>query len=149
MTIHQAIENARSSRLADGCGNPRGRNVSVFDIHNVTVNELFMFVNWQAARCGCDRALLAETSGREAMAAMAAVLVFGSQALDTAATEITTMTITCFIRYEIDLFQRGFTKYAEHLPSIPSRLKSDPEACEDAAMVQTKRLILGDEKNFV
>ena len=30
-----------------------------------------------------------------------------------------------------------------------ARLKSDPEAREDAAMVQTKRLILREERNFV
>jgi hypothetical protein len=97
------------------------------------------------------------------------------------------MTITCFIRYEIDPFQRdGFKKHAENLISIiprcgghligyflpyegtnnvawgliafdslasyeayRARLKTDPEARADAAMVQTKRLILREERNFV
>ena len=97
------------------------------------------------------------------------------------------MTITCFIRYQIDPFQRdGFKKYAENwgriiprcgghlvgyfLPhegtsdvawalitfdSLASyeiyrtRLKSDPEARENFAMAQTKRLILREERNFV
>jgi len=97
------------------------------------------------------------------------------------------MTIICFIRYQIDPFQRDeFQKYAENwgriiprcgghlagyfLPhegtndvawgliafdslasyeSYRARLKSDPEACENFAMAQTKRLILREERNFV
>jgi NIPSNAP len=97
------------------------------------------------------------------------------------------MTITCFIRYQIDPFQRDeFQKYAGNwgriiprcggrligyfLPyegtndvawgviafdSLASyevyraRLKSDPEARENFAMAQTKRLILREERTFV
>jgi hypothetical protein len=97
------------------------------------------------------------------------------------------MTITCFIRYQIDPFQREeFKKYAENwgriiprcgghlvgyfLPhegtndvawgliasdslasyeAYRARLKSDPEARENFAMAQTKRLILREERNFV
>jgi hypothetical protein len=97
------------------------------------------------------------------------------------------MTITCFIRYQIDPFQRElFAKYAEnwgriiprcggHLVGyfIPhegtndvawgliafdslaayegyrARLKSDPEARENFAMAQEKRLILREERNFM
>ena len=97
------------------------------------------------------------------------------------------MTIACFIRYQIDPFQRdGFKKYAENwgriiprcgghligyfLPyegtndvawgliafdslasyeSYKGRLRSDPEARENLAMAQTKRLILREERNFV
>jgi NIPSNAP protein len=97
------------------------------------------------------------------------------------------MTITCFIRYQIDPFQRDeFKKYAENwgriiprcgghlvgyflphegtndvawgliaLDSLASyeayraRLRSDPEARENFAMAQTKRLILREERNFV
>jgi NIPSNAP len=101
--------------------------------------------------------------------------------------ERTPMTVTCFIRYQIDPFQRDeFQKYAENwgriiprcggrligyfLPhegtndvawgliafdSLASyevyraRLKSDPEACENFAVAQTKRLILREERTFV
>jgi len=97
------------------------------------------------------------------------------------------MTITCFIRYQIDPFQRElFAKYAENwgriiprcgghlvgyfLPhegtndvawgliafdslaayeAYRARLKSDPEARENFAMAQEKRLILREERNFV
>ena len=97
------------------------------------------------------------------------------------------MTIACFIRYQIDPFQRdGFKKYAENwgriiprcgghvigyfLPyegtndvawgliafdslasyeTYRARLRSDPEARENLAMAQTKRLILREERNFV
>jgi hypothetical protein len=97
------------------------------------------------------------------------------------------MTITCFIRYQIDPFQRdAFKKYAEawgriiprcggHLvgyflphegtndvawglivfDSLCSyeayriRLRSDPEARENFATAQTKRLILREERSFM
>ena len=97
------------------------------------------------------------------------------------------MTITCFIRYEIDPFQRDvFKQYAENwgriiprcggqlvgyfLPhegtnnvawgliafdslasyeTYRARLKSDPEALENFALAQSRRLILREERNFV
>jgi hypothetical protein len=99
----------------------------------------------------------------------------------------TLVRITCFIRYQIDPFQRdAFKQYAENWGRIiprcgghlvgyflphegtndiawgliafdslasyeryKSRLKSDPEARENVAMAQTKRLILREERNFV
>jgi len=97
------------------------------------------------------------------------------------------MTITCFIRYEIDPFQRdAFREYAENwgriitrcgghlvgyfLPSegtnyeawgliafeslsayeaYRARLRSDPQARENFAMAQTRRMILREERTFV
>jgi hypothetical protein len=97
------------------------------------------------------------------------------------------MTITCFIRYQIDPFQRDeFKKYAENwgriiprcgghligyfLPhegtndvawglisfdslasyeAYRARLRSAPEARENFAMAESKRLILREERNFV
>lgn len=97
------------------------------------------------------------------------------------------MRITCFIRYQIDPFQRdGFKKYAENwgriiprcgghlvgyfLPhegtndvawgliafdslasydAYRARLAADPEARENFAMAQTKRLVLREERTFV
>jgi len=132
----------------------------------------------------------AQISRREAIGGIAAVcaaLVLDGHAQATAATERTTMTIACIIRYQIDPFQRdGFKKHAENLISIiprcgghligyflpyegtndvawgviafdslasyeayRARLKIDPEARADAAMVQSKRLILREERNFV
>jgi NIPSNAP len=99
----------------------------------------------------------------------------------------TSMTVTCFIRYQIDPFQREtFKKYAENWGRIiprcggqligyflplegtndvawgliafdslaayekyRARLKEDPEARENFAMAQNKRLILREERNFV
>jgi hypothetical protein len=99
----------------------------------------------------------------------------------------TLMKITCFIRYQIDPFQRdAFKQYAENWGRIiprcgghlvgyflphegtndiawgliafdslasyeryKARLKSDPEARENFAMAQAKRLILREERNFV
>jgi hypothetical protein len=97
------------------------------------------------------------------------------------------MRMTCFIRYQIDPFQKeAFKEYAENwgriiprcgghlvgyfLPyegtndvawglisfdSLASyeayrkRLRSDPEAQNNFAMAQSKRLILREERNFV
>ena len=97
------------------------------------------------------------------------------------------MAITCFIRYEIDPFQRdAFNEYAERwgriiprcggdlvgyfLPhegtnyvawgliafeslaayeAYRARLRTDPEARENFAMAQAKRLILREERTFV
>jgi len=97
------------------------------------------------------------------------------------------VTIACFIRYQIDPFQRdAFRKYAENWGSIiprcggkligyflpdegtndiawgligfPSlaayetyraRLKADPEARENFAMAQSKRLVLREERTFL
>ena len=97
------------------------------------------------------------------------------------------MTITCFIRYQIDPFQRDeFKRYAENwgriiprcgghlvgyfLPhegtndvawgliafaslaayeTYRARLRSDPEARQNFAMAQSKRLILREERSFV
>src|SRR6266516_7312119 len=99
----------------------------------------------------------------------------------------TLMKMTCFIRYQIDPFQRdAFKQYAENWGRIIPRcgghligyflrhegtndvgwgliafdslasyerykagLKSDPEARENFAMAQAKRLILREERNFV
>jgi hypothetical protein len=99
----------------------------------------------------------------------------------------TLVRITCFIRYQIDPFQRdAFKQYAENWGRIiprcgghlvgyflphegtndvawgliafdslasyeryKARLKSDPQARENFAMAQAKRLILREERNFV
>jgi hypothetical protein len=120
-------------------------------------------------------------------ASMALTLGCNDAALAPATKKRTPMKITCFIRYQIDPFQRDeFKRYAENwgriiprcgghligyfLPyegtndvawgliafdnltayeAYRTRLKSDPEARENFAMAQTKRLILREERNFV
>jgi hypothetical protein len=127
-----------------------------------------------------------EAIGVIAATAAACALGFGDSPASPA-TERIPMTITCFIRYQIDPFQRDeFKKYAENwgriiprcgghlvgyfLPhegtndvawgliafdslvsyeAYRARLRSDPEARENFAMAQTKRLILREERNFV
>jgi hypothetical protein len=122
------------------------------------------------------------------VATIGAALTMGSDALSAKSPDNKTLVkITCFIRYQIDPFQRdAFKEYAEkwgliiprcggHLvgyflphegtndvawgliafDSLASyerykaRLKSDPEARENLAMAQAKRLILREERNFV
>jgi hypothetical protein len=97
------------------------------------------------------------------------------------------MTLTCFIRYQIDPFQRdAFKQYAANWGKIiprcgghlvgyflphegtndvawglisfdslaayeayRARLRNDPEARDNFAMAQSKRLVLREERNFV
>jgi len=122
------------------------------------------------------------------VATIGAALTMGSDTLSAkSTTRRTLMKITCFIRYQIDPFQRdAFKQYAENWGRIiprcgghlvgyflphegtndiawgliafdslasyeryKARLKSDPEARENFAMAQAKRLILREERNFV
>jgi NIPSNAP len=117
-----------------------------------------------------------------------AALTMGADPLPAKSPASTTLVkITCFIRYQIDPFQRdAFKQYAENWGRIiprcgghlvgyflpyegtndvawgliafdslasyeryKARLKSDPEARENLAMAQAKRLILREERNFV
>ena len=122
------------------------------------------------------------------VATIGAALTMGCDTVSAKSTARKTLVrITCFIRYQIDPFQRdAFKQYAENWGRIiprcgghlvgyflphegtndiawgliafdslasyeryKSRLKSDPEARENVAMAQTKRLILREERNFV
>ena len=122
------------------------------------------------------------------VAIMGAALTMDSNAVSAQPTARRTLVkITCFIRYQIDPFQRdAFKQYAENWGRIiprcgghlvgyflphegtndvgwgliafdslasyeryKARLKSEPEARENFAMAQTKRLILREERNFV
>jgi hypothetical protein len=122
------------------------------------------------------------------VATIGAALTMGCDAVSAKSTaRRTLMKITCFIRYQIDPFQRdAFKQYAENWGRIiprcgghlvgyflphegtndiawgliafdslasyeryKARLKSDPEARENFAMAQAKRLILREERNFV
>jgi hypothetical protein len=67
----------------------------MFNIHTLMVNEVFMSGNWHIAKCACDSTDLQKR---------------------------TSMTITCFIRYQIDPSQRDeFRRYAEYWGRIIPR----------------------------
>ena len=122
------------------------------------------------------------------VATLGAAISMGSETLSAKSTPSrTSVKITCFIRYQIDPFQRdAFKQYAENWGRIiprcgghlvgyflpyegtndvawgliafdslasyeryKARLKSDPEARENLAMAQAKRIILREERNFV
>jgi NIPSNAP len=122
------------------------------------------------------------------VATIGTALTMGCDAVSAESTAKRTLVrITCFIRYQIDPFQRdAFKQYAENWGRIiprcgghlvgyflphegtndvgwgliafdslasyeryKARLKSDPEARENFAMAQAKRLILREERNFV
>ena len=127
---------------------------------------------------------------REAAAiigATGACLAFGASVALAASPATRSPRVTCFIRYQIDPFQRdGFAEYARNwgriipecgghlvgyfLPyegtndvawgliafdsltayeAYRVRLKAHPQARENFAMAQTKRLILREERTFV
>src|SRR5579872_5759014 len=131
----------------------------------------------------------AHVTRREAMRIMAAAgaaLSLGDSLVGSPVRSVP-MKLTCFIRYEIDPYQRDeFKKYAENwgriiprcgghlvgyfLPyegtnnvawgliafdslaayeAYRTRLKADPEARANLALVQSKRLVLREERNFV
>ena len=122
------------------------------------------------------------------VATLGAAISMGSETLSAKSPPSrTSVKITCFIRYQIDPFQRdAFKQYAENWGRIiprcgghlvgyflpyegtndvawgliafdslasyeryKARLKSDPEARENLAMAQAKRIILREERNFV
>jgi len=122
------------------------------------------------------------------VATLGAAISMGSETLSAKSLPSrTSVKITCFIRYQIDPFQRdAFKQYAENWGRIiprcgghlvgyflpyegtndvawgliafdslasyeryKARLKSDPEARENLAMAQAKRIILREERNFV
>jgi hypothetical protein len=123
---------------------------------------------------------------REAIGSVA-LMAFASAAPSRLSAREIPMSITCFIRYQIDPYQRDeFRKYAENwgriiprcgghlvgyfLPhegtndvawgliafeslasyeTYRTRLKADPEARQNFAMAQSKRLILREERTFV
>jgi len=110
----------------------------------------------------------AEITRREAIAGLAAAgatLTRGTEGLAQPSARGTAVTITCFIRYQIDPFQREeFKKYAEawgriiprcggHLlasyETYRARLRTDPEAKANFAAAQSKRFVLREERNFV
>jgi hypothetical protein len=59
------------------------------------------------------------------------------------------MSIVCFIRYDIDPFQRAaFKTYAETW-GVRARLKEDAAARENFAFAQTHRFIQREERTFL
>lgn len=88
--------------------------------------EMFMFGNWQTADCASNCALSHADNRREAIGVMVATgvaLTLGSgDAPARPTTRRRLMTITCFIRYQIDPFQREeFKKYPENWGRIIPR----------------------------
>jgi hypothetical protein len=149
------------------------------------LDEVLLYRNWHPAAHASER--LVNRTRRPPRRNPGAALIFSDGESATATTGRTPVKITCFIRYQIDPFERDeFKKYAENwsriiprcgghlvgyfLPyestndvawgliafdSLASyevyrkRLKTDPEARENFAMAQNKRLILREERTFV
>ena len=129
VAVHQAIEHPRPRRLADRRSDGRGRNiVRSFDVHTVIYDEALALRNRYAATMMLTPP--ASIDRREAVALIAAT--GGALALGGAGHSAPTpmeslpMTITCFIRYQIDPFQReAFRSYAAAWARIIPRCGGD------------------------
>jgi hypothetical protein len=98
----------------------------VLDIHILMVDKVFMFSKWHTIACASSPGLNRSADAPPANSGMAATgaafpLDFGDSSTRSASKR-TPMTITCFIRYQIDPFQRDeFRKYAENWGRIIPR----------------------------
>jgi hypothetical protein len=116
--VHQAIEHARPSQFSNRGGNPRGGIVMIFfDNHYLMLNEACL---WNTLYIGPMR-----TNRREVFRAGASLWTLLNTARTTPGAPPrggNPMTIACFIRYQIDPFQKeAFRKYAENWGRIIPR----------------------------
>ena len=132
MTIHQRIEHTGSGRLADGGRDRRHGGIDGDSgercIHSFTVDEVWMYSKGDDADMGAGR-----ITRRDAIARMAAVSVAAATGANPKMERISMraenrpkkegqMRVTCFIRYQIDPFQKeGFRRYAENWARIIPR----------------------------
>jgi hypothetical protein len=130
MTVNQAIQHAGSRRLSDGRGNPRrgriGAHFVVIDIHTFIVDEALMFDKWESCRMPDPKRPTVLIGRREAafglLASCAAATLAPAHPMSQANPRRKPLRITCFIRYQIDPFQRdAFNKYAENWGRIIPR----------------------------
>jgi hypothetical protein len=153
MSIHQAVKHARPRRFADGGGNSGGRKIgTVFDIqgcniHSVMLNEVLMFRNWDSDRMTitCMIRYQIDPFQRDAFKRYAENW---GRIIPRCGGHL----VGYFLPHEgtndVAWGLIGFDSLAAY-ESYRARLKSDPEARENFAMAQSKRLILREERNFV
>lgn len=121
--IHKTKQHPGARRLADREGDAGNGGIHRFDIHCFTLAEVSLLSN---AHTHIQRTTLSgESITRRAaigsMAAMAGVVTAGAVAAESG-DKGKRMTITCFIRYQIDPFQRdAFEQYAENWGRIIPR----------------------------
>jgi hypothetical protein len=155
MAIHQAVEHASSRRLPDGCRNSGDISLSMgFDIHTFIINESLMSINRQTVSCARRR-----TSMTITCIIRYQIDPFQRDGFKQYAENWGRIIPRCgghLIGYFLP--HEGTNNVAWGLIAFDSlasyeayraRLKSDPEACDNFAMAQTKRLILAEERNFV
>ena len=121
--IHQAIEHARSCRFADGRRNSGSCRVhAAIYIHSLSINEVSLSGKLYSFKVGTGDVSSGQVNRRKAIEAGAAALLMLGRAARAEPPTMKTMTITCFIRYQIDPFQRDeFAKYAENWGRIIPR----------------------------
>jgi hypothetical protein len=174
VAVLQAVQHSGSGWVADGRGNPGDSGMTMkLNIHILMVNEVFMQGNWhtaikhrQESRTAARRFVCYLTSRRLGGYEMTVTCVIRY--------EIDPFQRNEFKKYAEDwgriiprcgghlvgyfLPHEGTNNVAWGLIAFDSlasyetyraRLRSDPEALENFAMAQSKRLILREERNFV
>ena len=120
--VGKAVEHAGAGGFSDGRGNFGDGNVGMGAcIHSLMVDEVFPHGNWHSAVMHSSSDLITR---RDAMGVMlTAALAMGlGEAWAGETSRRTSVKITCFIRYQIDPFQREeFKKYAENWGRIIPR----------------------------
>jgi len=124
VTVEEAIEHPRPSRISDRRRDPRRPGIRVFDIHTLMLNEVWLIPLWESLRMTLANDLMAALRRSDLLNL---VLGFGMVAVDgTSHARVSkrrpAMTLTCVIRYEIDPFQKeAFRHYAENWGRIIPR----------------------------
>ena len=120
VAVHERVQHAGTSGVSDGRGDFVDGFVGMrIDRHSFIIDEVSL-------RKDCDNGgMTGPINRREAIgmgAALCAVLTGRLDALAAPVPERKAMTITCFIRYQIDPFQRdAFKQYAENWARIIPR----------------------------
>jgi hypothetical protein len=119
VAVHQGVEHTRATRIADGGGDfVDGFIRVVLYRHTCSVNEVSLRYNCDSGR------MVGSISRREAIKIVGATCAVLTHGLDASVPleGKNEMTITCFIRYQIDPFQRdAFKQYAENWGRIIPR----------------------------
>ena len=120
--VGETVEHAGAGWFSDGGSDFRDGGIGMGNcIHSLMVDEVFLCDNWHSAVMQSPSDLITRRDAMGIMMAAALALGLG----DASASDIsrrTSVTITCFIRYQIDPFQREeFKKYAENWGRIIPR----------------------------
>ena len=142
MTIQKRIQHASATGVSDGRGN------LIDGFIGMRVGSHTFIIDEVSLQKPCDHCAMVEQrfNRRDVIKLAGAACVMPADGMDVAAApdRRSTMTITCFIRYQIDPFQRdAFKQYAENwgriIPRCGGQLVGDRGACRPRDALIAKR----------